>query len=211
MQATRKHYCPSCGHPVTDVTTWLRSGRKASICECSGGIVNHKGQYAGCLARFQPPLEQFPRNLDDGVQFASYPTDTGQTDLADSLPFSEHPDTLGTSPRSSAGYSIEVLDTDNADEIRVRQAVRDFGFLARRRDIEYAASVGMDLGEFVTGIVEPELDHLAVEGAELPGLLTCWQCDIPTQRPLDVSGMRAWRKATHRTGGISERVTVKGK
>jgi len=151
-----------------------------------------------------PPVEQIPRNLADGDQFASYPTGTGQTDLVESLPFSEHASVKPA--RTHAGYRVEVVATGDANEIRVRQAVRNFGFLARRRDIEYAASVGMDLGEFVTGIVEPEADTLCIEGAGLPII----SAPPRATRPLGLANMRTWRKATGRVGGISERVKVKG-
>ena len=193
MQAQARFTCPSCNKPVTTITTYLRSGRQAPVCECTGEIVDTKGKYSGCLARYMPPVELIPRNLPTGDQFASYLTDTGQTDLSGMLGFSEHADTLARS-LPTAGYRVEVLDPDNEQEIRVAQAVRDFGLLVAKRDARYAASIGVGWTSFVSGIEEDEVDTLADEGAYLP-------VTIPPARairPTDRNGIRQWRKGRSR-------------
>ena len=65
------------------------------------------------------------------------------------------------------GYAIEVIDSADVQELRVREAVRDFGLLVADRDWQYAISIGIDWDGFTTGIVEPEPDHLAADGAGL--------------------------------------------
>lgn len=194
MEPRSRFICPSCNKPIRAVTTYLRSKRPSARCSCTGEIVNGEGRYAGCTARYMPPVNLIPsenRPLD------YLPTGT---DLSDGLPFSEHAN-AARARRSTNGYSVVILQADDAQEIRVRQAVRDFGLLADRRDIAYAASVGMDWQEFTTGVVEPETDTLSAEGAYLSNVIPT----VRAKRPADLSSVKRWRKATGRSGGVSER------
>jgi len=92
--------------------------------------------------------------------------------------------------RSFNGYRTVQVPADDPQEIRVREAVRDFGLLTRNRDLKYATGIGMDYDAFVWGIVAPEPDHLAVEGATLPSDISSTR---GAQRPHDLAGIRAWR------------------
>jgi hypothetical protein len=91
------------------------------------------------------------------------------------------------------GYTFEVLDDADPQEVRVAQAVRDFGLLTSHRDHLYAISIGMDWDGFTTGIVAPEADTLALDGAGIEAieLQAKGQKDF---RPKDQGGMRSWRK-----------------
>lgn len=100
------------------------------------------------------------------------------------------------------GYAVEVVEAADVDELRVRECVRDFGLLVSNRDVEYATAIGLDWDGFVAGVVAPEADHLAAEGAGLP---------IPSPssraiRPTGKEGISAWRKG--RAGAVGWGVEV---
>ena len=94
-------------------------------------------------------------------------------------------------PDEVLSYDLVVLDADDPQEIRVREAVRDFGLLTRHRDLKYATGIGLDYDAFVWGIVAPEPDHLSVEGAGLPIRKLSTRPTRPHDRKLD--SVRAWR------------------
>jgi hypothetical protein len=94
-------------------------------------------------------------------------------------------------PLPTSGYEVVELVADDPQEIRVREAVRDFGLLTRHRDLKYATGIGLDYDAFVWGIVAPEADHLAVEGAGLPIGKLSTRATRPHDRNLE--SVRAWR------------------
>ena len=103
----------------------------------------------------------------------------------------DYPRSWHSQPFNRYGQYIVEVAADDPQEIRVRQAVRDFGLLTRHRDLEYATGIGLDYDAFVWGIVAPEPDHLAVEGADIEVQAPSTRATRPHDRNID--SVRAWR------------------
>ena len=134
----------------------------------------------GIIAYFVPTVAD---HTYTGKAGDAYPTHTGQTDLSQEQ-WVEPKTQRGV---STAGYTVEVIDAADTEEIRVQQMVRDFGFLPSDRAIKYATSIGLDWDGFgveVVGGDEPEAPVVAIDGLPM-GV---------RREPRDLTDIRGWRK-----------------
>ena len=143
------------------------------------GTATHlNGKTGGFDAWFVPTVDSHEYT---GKAGEAYPTQTGQTDVSGKwypVPYTSV---------STAGYTTEVVDAADTEEIRVQQMVRDFGFLPSDRALRYATSIGLDWNGFGVEVVGDTDEYPVVPVDGLPmGVRR-------TRRPKGIDAIRAWR------------------
>ncbi len=189
--------CPTCKGFVR-ATDWRRRDK---VCQCLPlAIVDSDGDYAGLIARFVPPNEQFERDPVDpdlkNRQFSTYLSDTGQTDLGSDLDFDSAPAIWDTPDRFGEllFYCDEPYITpvapEGTDDIYLRDGYPWNELVSEGVRLE-AHNAGIDLNE-------PKVpDELELD--EPVDWLPVGSCRTPTRhaprRPdAGREAIRAWRK-----------------
>jgi len=187
----RDSVCGWCNGLVLAPSNWRR---KDKVCSCLP-----QGVKDGVLARYVAPTEQFERKpvateLKDR-DFASYPTNTGQTDLSDDMPDGADPsgnDRFGWLVGSEPVVYVRVAQ-EGTNSIFVRDGL-DLADTVSQHLWDTALNEGLEMDGF-GHVEEPlEVDH-PVEWMDANVARGCeWfnRFEARNRRPIDVPGMYQW-------------------